>query len=248
MNAHRRRTAEDRRRHRRRGPELALVRRFACELADERLARDTDHEWNADPCPQLRQRPQQRQVVLRPLAESDAGVGPHLRHPALRAASTRSASSPPTSATTSDKRDPFHHRSGRAAQMTEHDRRARLGRDPQDRRIQPPPGHVIHHRRPRRHRLPRRPRLVRVDRDAHLLGQPRPQPRDHRQHPRPLLLLGHHRCARPRRLTPDVDPVRPLPAIRTPASIAISAEANRPPSENESGVTFKTPTIRQRTG
>src|SRR5579862_4519443 len=38
----------------------------------------------------------------------------------------------------------------------------------------------------------------------------------------------------------------PSPAMRTPASIASRGDANRAPSENESGVQLSTPTIRQR--
>ena len=66
------------------------------------------------------------------------------------------------------------------------------------------------------------------------------EPLDHRHHP-PQLLVGRHRLgARPRRLPADVDEVRPLgrhalARARPPRP----GRGTRPPSENESGVTFE---------
>ncbi len=126
-------------RHRRRRPELPLAGRLAGELPDERLARNADHERHADPRAQRRQRPQQRQVVLDPLAEADPRIGPDLA--AARSPRRRDPLLELVADLADDvvEGDLLHHRRRLAAQVPEHDRRARLRRHLEDRRIEQPP-------------------------------------------------------------------------------------------------------------
>jgi hypothetical protein len=49
-------------------------REFTEEQSEEGFARGADHQWHADVGAQFGDRPQQRQVVLEGLAESDAGI------------------------------------------------------------------------------------------------------------------------------------------------------------------------------
>ncbi len=71
---------------------------------------------------------------------------------------------------------------------------------------------------------------------------PRDDPLDYGQHPSQLILGRHRLGARPRGLPADVHDVRAFASTSSRAcAIAAPASRYKPPSENESGVTFTTP-------
>src|SRR6185437_15151681 len=81
VDPHGRRAAQHRGRHRRRRPELPLSRRLARQLADEGLARNAYQKRHSHPRGDLRERPEEREIVLDPLAEPDPRIGPDLAAP-----------------------------------------------------------------------------------------------------------------------------------------------------------------------
>src|SRR5450432_628230 len=211
VDAHGGRAAEDRRRDGRRRPELTLARGLAREVPDEGLARHPHHERRAEPRPEAAQPAQQRQVVLEHLAEADAGVGPDLaaagraRRLELRAELLAHLAHDVLEGHV------VHHLRRPPAQVAEHDLRARGGRHLEDGRIEQRARDVVDDARPRGERDARSLGLVSVDRDEHVLAQAGPQALDDGNDARALFVPAHGLRARPRRLTPDVDPVGALP-------------------------------------
>ncbi len=156
---------------------------------------------------QRRQRAQQRQAVLGALAEADARVGPDLANPGGARGGDARIELAPDLGDHVIEGDLVHHRGRLAAQVPEHDRGARIGGDPEDRRIQQPSRDIIDDGRPGGQRGARRTRLVGVDRQARAIADAGAQPGEHRYHTRDLFGLRNHQRARPRRLASYVEPV-----------------------------------------